>query len=315
MFNDAKKTTFRPKAFLSLLCVVIQCVAAEAASPKREIKEGNRYYQDGEYTASREKYAEAFQKAPESDIVNFDLGTALYKEGDYEKAVDHLQKALLTEDNRLKKNAHYNLGNALYRSGMTHAQDDIGLAVSSLEKALEQYKRVLSIEEGDTDAKYNYDYVQKELMPLKEKQEQQQQQDQQDQQQCDLPKDKEDQQGQDQQSQKDGEGQQQQQPQQQGQQEKQPQQAQRGEEEKQNQSGQDGQQEEQQERTDQGHGQESGEDYNKQQEAGAQPQDARELTSEEAQMLLESYQQIEEPRGLLDVYPRTKETHPVLKDW
>ncbi|MBN1870562.1 MAG: tetratricopeptide repeat protein [Candidatus Omnitrophica bacterium] len=315
--------------FFGVLWAFAHCVSAEAASFRNDIKEGNRYYRNGEYTASREKYANALEKAPESDVVNFNLGTAYYKEKNYEQAVDHFQKVFLSDDDELKENAHYNLGNVLYRLGMTQEDDSIEHAISSLENALSQYQRALSIDKNDKDAQYNYDYVQKELVRLKEKHQQQQNQ------QCDLPKDKKDQEQQDQPSQEEQKSQQQQQEQssqeeqkgqqqQQGQdekeaqQQKQEQQTQSGsdDQKQEEQSGQEGQQKEQQEKPDQGHGQAGQEDYNKQQEAvAAQAQDTRELTQKEAQMLLESYQQAEEPQGLLNVYPMIKETSPVIKDW
>ncbi len=284
MFNDAKKTKFRQNAFLSVLCLLISCGVVQAASPKRDIKEGNRYYQDGDYAASREKYTAALEKVPESDIVNFNLGTAFYKEEDYEQAVDHLQKVLLSDDEELKKSAHYNLGNALYRFGMMSVEEDVDLAVSSLEKSLSQYERALSLDKDDKDAKHNYEYVRTELIRLKQ---------QQDQKQCDLPKDKKDQQQQDKPSREEQEKQQQQQ--------------------QQDESGE----EEQQQHKKSGHesGQEDQEDYNKQNETGADPKNAEELTSKEAQMLLESYQQAEEPKNLLNVLMKSKDTRPVLKDW
>ncbi len=313
MFNDAKKTKFRQKAFLSILCLLIFCGAAQAASPKRDIKEGNRHYQNGDYAASRKKYAQALEKAPESDIVNFNLGTAFYKEEDYEQSVDHLQKVLLSDDEELKKSAHYNLGNALYRSGMMSVEEDVDLAVSSLEKSLSQYERALSLDKADKDAKHNYEYVRTELMRLK----QQQQQQQQDQKQCDLPKDKKDQQQQDKPSQEEQEKQQQQQQQDEsGEEEQQQQQGESGKEEQQQQQGESGEEEQQQQqKSGQESGQEGQEDYNKQNETGAKPQNAEELTPKEAQMLLESYQQTEEPKNLLNVLMKSKDTRPVLKDW
>ena len=303
MFNDAKKTKFRQNAFLSVLCLLISCGVVQAASPKRDIKEGNRYYQDGDYAASREKYTAALEKVPESDIVNFNLGTAFYKEEDYEQAVDHLQKVLLSDDEELKKSAHYNLGNALYRFGMMSVEEDVDLAVSSLEKSLSQYERALSLDKADKDAKHNYEYVRTELMRLK----QQQQQQQQDQKQCDLPKDKKDQQQQDNPSQEEQEEQEKQQQQQDESGEEEQQQQQQGE------SGEEEQQ--QQQKSGQESGQEGQEDYNKQNETSAKPQNAEELTPKEAQMLLESYQQAEEPQNLLNILMKSKDTSSVLKDW
>ena len=298
-------TEKKAKILISLFCILVSCSSAEGASPKRDVREGNIRYEQGDYAASREKYLKALEKDPESEIINFNLGTAFYKEEDYDQSVSHLQKVLLSDNEDLKENAHYNLGNVLYQLGMTRVGEDINAAVSSLENSLNQYKSALSINQEDKDAKHNYDYVQKELLRLKEMQKQQQQ----DQKQS---KEKnEQQQQQDQQSQKEQQDQQDQQEAQ-----KQQQQGQQGEsgEEEQDRSEQ-GERQGQQEKSDQERGQAGKEDYNKQQETGTQSPDAQELTQKEAQMLLEGYQQTEEPQGMLKVYPRADDMRPVIKDW
>lgn len=288
MFNDEKETTFKKVILISAFCVLGNCAVVEAVSPRRNVKQGNLLYKQGDYAASKEKYSAALERIPESDIINFNLGTALYKNEDYEEAIDRLQKSLLSEDDGLKRGAYYNLGNALYKSGVMHEEDDVSLAISTLEKSLGQYERALAMEKDD-DAKHNHEFVKKELARLQIKQQQQQQQ-----------------QGQGRQKKSDeskdqGEGDQQ----------KQQQQKQKGDDQQE----QAEQSQDEQEKEDQGRGQSEDEDYNKQKESGGQPQDAQELTQEEAQMLLESYQQAEEPQGLLNVHPKSKDRRPVLKDW
>lgn len=286
MFNDEKKEILKKVIFVSALCALGHCTAVEAVSPRRNVKEGNLLYKQGDYAASKEKYSEALEKVPESDIINFNLGTVLYKDEDYEKAIDHLQKSLLSEDDGLKKGAYYNLGNALYKFGVLNEENDISDAISTLEKSLSQYERAMEMEEDD-DAKHNYEFVKKELARLQIKQQQQQGQGQQ--KKSDESKDQE------------GEGDQQQQ---QRQQQKGDEQQEQGKDQRE-QQGQDEQPQNQQEKEDQGRGQSEEEDYNKQKESGGQPQDAQELTQEEARMLLESYQQAEEPQGLLNVHPKS----------
>jgi len=280
---------------------------AEAASLQRDVREGNRHYQRGDYESSREKYTQALTSDPESDIVNFNLGTVLYKEKDYEAAIDHLQKALLTEDDDLKEKTYYNLGNALYQSGAAQTKEDIDQAVSSLEKSLGQYERAMAIDGKDEDAKHNYDFVKKELELLK-----QQQQQKQDQEKSDESKDpKEQQQNQEEQEEKNAQDQPQQSGQDQEREQKANEQQQGQEEQKQTQEPQsNGEQ-----KSDQGRGQEGKESYNNQQESAGQPQDGQELTPKEAQMTLERYKQTEEPQGLLNVYQRRGNEGPVLKDW
>src|SRR6185503_2099568 len=74
------------------------------------VNAGNRLYERGKYESAIGLYEQDLKKDPESDVVNFNLGTARYKKGDYPQAIAHLQKSLLTDDEKLKEKAHYNLG-------------------------------------------------------------------------------------------------------------------------------------------------------------------------------------------------------------
>ncbi len=137
------------------------------------VKEGNKYFNQKDYSLAEQKYKQALKHAPESDIINFDLGTTLYKRGDYQKAIGYLQKALLGEDVKLKQKALYNLGNAFYKSGVIRQDRNIDSAIEDLKKSLSYYKEVLKIDNKDKDAEYNYKYVKKELKRLQKKREEQ----------------------------------------------------------------------------------------------------------------------------------------------
>lgn len=305
--SDGEKKTIFKIIILTAFWISGDFKSVEAVSLRRAIKTGNEFYQKGDYAASREKYQQALEKNSESDIVNFNLGTTLYKEEDYERAAVHLQKVLLSEEEGLREKAYYNLGNALYKAGTTVEDKDTTAAVSSLEKALTQYERALSIDQKDADAKHNYTFVQKELERLKEKQKQRRQQNQQKQDRKDQPP--QNQKDQPPQGQKDQQ-QNQKEDQRQGQQD-QPSETPKGQS-NQPQGQPPG---DQQEKQDQGHGQSSGEDYNNRRSSEFGPKDVQSISKEEAQRILENYKEGEEPRGLLNSYPKTQEVNPVLKDW
>jgi len=268
----------------------------EAASPKQTIKEGNLLYDQGDYIASEKKYNEALEKDTESDIINFNLGTALYKKEEYGEAMDHFQKVYLSEDDQLKQKAYYNSGNALYKIGISEERmGSVTAAIPPVEQSLKQYKRALEIDEYDEDTKHNYVFVQKELKRLQEIQKQEQQQGDQgedsDQSEGQQSQNSKEQQGQEGQEQQDSQGQQQEQ----------------GDE-------QQGQQEGQKD-SDQRQGQKDGEEDNNRQNTGTQLQSASELTPQEALMLLERYQQTEEPQEPLNMQPKVNDSSPVLNDW
>jgi len=262
---------------------------SEAASPKKNVKDGNRLYSRGDYKASELKFTEALAQSPESDIVNYNLGTTLYKNGDYERAIDHYQKAFLSEDDKIKQKSYYNLlGNTFYKLGIEQEKENaIPFAVSSLEKSIGQYKRALSIDTKDADTKHNLQFVEGELKRIQEIQRQQQQQ---------KGQGDQSEQSQQQKNQNSGEESEEQQGQQQQEQEGNKQEL--GEERSEHQQG------------------ESGEEEDKNEEnIGEKPLNASELTEEEAKMLLKSYQQTEEPQGQLNMQKRQSETRPVAKDW
>lgn len=155
--------------------------AACAASKEGEVKRGNALYQKGEFDSSLKNYENALKADPQSPAINFNLGTALYKNKKYDEAVLHLQKGLLSDDVLVKKNAHFNLGDTLYAQGVNFGEKHVDQAISALEESLRQFNAVLNIDDKDSDAQYNRDIVQKELELLKKKKQQQDQQNQQNQ--------------------------------------------------------------------------------------------------------------------------------------
>ena len=57
----------------------------------RDVNKGNEFYQKNRYEDALKRYEKARDKAPDSDIINYNLGTTQYKLGDYKKAEDSLR--------------------------------------------------------------------------------------------------------------------------------------------------------------------------------------------------------------------------------
>ena len=149
----------RAVRFLAVAVALLACVpeSGHAQAGRSQVQEGNRLYEEGLFPEAHEKYLEGLATAPESGLIRFNDGNALYKGEDYQRAVEAYQRAIDTDDPALVGSAWYNLGNAFYRQ-------------QQLEESLEAYKQALRLRPADIDAKHNLERV------LEQMQEQEQQQ-------------------------------------------------------------------------------------------------------------------------------------------
>lgn len=170
-----------------MLCFLTP-IFARAASPSGDIKQGNRYYNRGDYDKALEKYKAAEEALPESDIVNFNKGAAYYQKAQYKDAIDAFTQALNTENTKIEADSIYNIANAKYKQGNIVADSDINSAVALYRESLDYYKRAIDLDEDNVDAKYNHELVERELKVLLDRLKNQEQQDNQEQQQDDQGK-------------------------------------------------------------------------------------------------------------------------------
>jgi len=268
---------------------------AMAISKRRVVKQGNALFVEGDFEASVDKYTEALKQDEESDIINFNIGTALYKTGEYKDTIRFLQKSLLSDNDDVKQKASYNLGNTLYKYGVGLEDSNIDAAITSLEKSLGQYENSLNILPDDEDARFNYDFVKKELERLRRKKEEKKKQQQQKKQQNKQDREKDQSQKNDQ-DQKDKE--------------------QKDQESTQSQKSEKHKKEKQKENQDKSQGSTGEQDEEDLESKGGDAYvEQEEMTKEEAEMLLNEYQQKEEPQGLLNFAPSTIREQTVTKDW
>lgn len=185
--------------------------------------QAKKQYEEGHYAEALELYRQAQVEAPETPALNFNVGSTLFKTGDFPGAAKEFDQALQGTDAELKARSFYNLGNTYYQQ-------------QQYPQAVEAYKQALDLDWQDQDAKANL-----ELALTKQQEQQQEQEQNQDQKKQGQPKNQQqgqeqqqDQQQQDQQQQQKPQDQQdQQQGQQQDQQNQQDQQKRQAQEQKQ----------------------------------------------------------------------------------
>ncbi len=82
-------------------CCLLHLPFPAFALTAKAVKEGNNLYHQGKYDEAIKKYNEAGDDSPDSDIVNFNLGAALYKKGRYQEAIFAFTRALNTENKEI----------------------------------------------------------------------------------------------------------------------------------------------------------------------------------------------------------------------
>ena len=150
------------KFLISLFFIVSLPLTSYAESVDSKIQKGITQYHEGQYKEAGENFTSAQTDRPEDTRLGYNLGNSLYKEKKFQEALETYTHSSLNEkDPDIRKNSIYNAGNTLVKLG-------------KLKEAESAYKKVLTLDASDMDAKYNLEYVREQL---KQKEEQDSEQD------------------------------------------------------------------------------------------------------------------------------------------
>ena len=181
------------KRFLFIALLVFPCISLSAQTDRHEVRSGNRKFSKEKFRESEVEYRKSLLKDSTSLAGNYNLASALYKEGNYEEA-GKLLEGVSESAAAAGKGADCN-----YNAG------DIALQKKDYAAAVKAFRESLLQNPGDLDAKENYIYAKKMLENQQNQQNQNQdqnqdqdQQNQQDQDQQDQNQDRQQQQPQDQ---------------------------------------------------------------------------------------------------------------------
>lgn len=136
-----------------------------------------REYNQGKYQDALKDYNKLLEKKKDDPRLHFNAGTAAYQAHQLDEATKEFNEALTSPDLQLQERAYYNLGNTLYREGEQMQEAD--KKQEAWENSMKQFDNALKLNKQDTDAKFNQDFVKKQLEELKKQQQQQQHQNQQ----------------------------------------------------------------------------------------------------------------------------------------
>ncbi len=156
------------RTILLLTCVMGLLAGAYAQQEAPDVRKGNKQYQKQDYTSAEVDYRRGIEKNPNSFEAHYNLGNALFKQDKYPEAQAEWQKAaqlIEGEENKQQlSESYHNLGNAYF-------------AQQQYDKAVAAYKESLRNNPKDNDTRYNL----VKAMQMLQQQQQQQNQDQQNQ--------------------------------------------------------------------------------------------------------------------------------------
>ena len=262
-----------------------------AFTSSQEVNRANKLFADEKYDEAIERYNKVLEKKPESDVMNFNAGSAYYKKSDFEKADKLLSKSLLTDDEELEQKAYYNMGNNKYRQAEAIESTDLEGAIPKYKEALGYYKRAIDLDEEDEDAKFNYEFVKRKLKELQQK------------------KKKEDRKKEKKREDKGEEGKE-------GEEDRQDQQEQEKDKGKEGEDkGEKGKEGEEDQQDQQEQEKDKGGEGDKRQIPREQVAGEGQMTEKEAKMLLEGFRQEEESKGDALLLQRKGQVSDVIKDW
>lgn len=175
-----------------LLMSLLSASAAQAQAGHRQLRAGDKAYQQQRYDEAAQRYREALEQRNSAQGA-YNLGNAAYQQENYDEAIRLYEEAARTAPTpEARAQAFHNLGNAYFKK-------------EDFEKSAEAFKNALRLQPQDLSTKHNLALAQRLIPPpppkqQPENQQNQQQQNQQQQQQQQQPQNQP-QQGDDQQQQ------------------------------------------------------------------------------------------------------------------
>lgn len=133
-------------------------------------------YKKGDFVTAENEYAAAAKHDPKKPELQYNVGTAAYRAGQFPQAAQAFQasisRAPSDDAKRLadQEDAYYNLGNTLYRTGQTTEKSSVQQTLQTWTQAVKAFDTALQLRADDADSKFNRDFVKRKIAELKQQQ-------------------------------------------------------------------------------------------------------------------------------------------------
>lgn len=145
----------------ALVCVFLAFLLGLSVQPAERNNTGNAHFQQQAYDSALRAYQVAQVNAPDQAEPYYNAASAMLASGRLRDALEALQQALRTADEKLTVQIYYNMGNIYFE-------------LSRYDDAVNAYREVLLRTPDDDDARYNYELaLSRQSLPSPTPQEQQ----------------------------------------------------------------------------------------------------------------------------------------------
>ncbi|HYJ05010.1 MAG TPA: VWA domain-containing protein [Chthoniobacterales bacterium] len=153
-----------PKPALATAALLVSLAASSlGAGP------GLDAYRNENYSEAYQQFEKTLKEHPNThaaDKIQFDAGAAVYKMGDFNKALEWFSQSLLSKDKTLQQKSHYNIGRTLEERGDRAETNE--KALGDLHNAQSHYEEAIKLNPNDERAKANLEEVKKKIERLKQ---------------------------------------------------------------------------------------------------------------------------------------------------
>lgn len=166
------------KTVIHVLLAAAIAQSAVADSARVSTSRGNNLYKQGNFNEAINSYEQALLEAPGALEPKFNQANSYYRLDDLSKAMDlYKQVAAESKDMKLVAGAKYNLGNSYFQQGSKQKDSNLQKAIEDLKTAIESWRGAMDIEPENKKAAKNIEVARlliKDLLDQLKKQQQKQ---------------------------------------------------------------------------------------------------------------------------------------------
>ncbi|MDR0755206.1 MAG: tetratricopeptide repeat protein [Prevotellaceae bacterium] len=152
-------------SLIILFVFAISDLYSQKTPERSDMRKGNRFYNQNNYTDAETSYRRGLQKNPESKNAKYNLANSIYRQERYEEAAKlYKELAQIKIDSTQPPQTYHNLGNTMLKQAIKDKETQgqhVAASQEQLKESIEAYKKALKLNPDDMETKSNLAYAQK----------------------------------------------------------------------------------------------------------------------------------------------------------